>query len=99
MTLPFPASALAVVDGKKNTPAITYPPLHVKAIHTTAPIDTSARKNTRLLEVRRKRVENKEKRAAARKALERTVGGGKSGARAARIAAKFKTAMNVDVAA
>jgi predicted AAA+ superfamily ATPase len=91
-------------------PVVQYPSLHVKGIHTTAPTDTSVRKNTRLIEVRRKRIENKEKRHSARVALERAAAadikaGGKPGGRAARIAAKqaaqaTKTAaMDVDVSA
>lgn len=78
-----------------------YAPLHVKAIQTTAPIDTGARKNARLIEVRTKRIENKEKRREARAALERAaivdIRRGKPGGRATRLAKK--AAMDVDVAA
>lgn len=52
---------------------VQYAPLHVKALHTTAPLDNNARKAVRLEEVRKKRAENKAKRRQAREALERKV--------------------------
>lgn len=82
-------------------PAIAYAPLHIKALHTTAPLDPNARKTKRLAEVRQKRVEAKAHRLARRKEVERkvradllsAVGGGAKGAgkkfgRAERLAAK-----------
>ncbi|KLT42190.1 hypothetical protein CC85DRAFT_285782 [Cutaneotrichosporon oleaginosum] len=54
-------------------PPIAYAPLHIKAIHTSAPADPGARKAQRLAEVRAKRVEKKANRFAARKEMERKV--------------------------
>jgi hypothetical protein len=109
MTLPWPTTKLTVHTGDKGTdkenqaegeaphPPIAYAPLHIKAIHTTAPADAGARKAKRLAEVRAKRVEKKATRFAARKEMERKVrselsgkfvGGGKG--RASRRAEKAK---------
>lgn len=105
MTLPFPTSSLKVHSGEKTisapVPTVHYPPLHVKAVHTTAPVDNNSRKTQRLIEVRKKRVESKEKRRLARVAFEHTVAADIKasrgcGGRAARIAAKH-VKMNVDV--
>lgn len=52
---------------------IAYAPLHIKALHTTAPLDNNARKAKRLTEVRQKRAEAKVQRKARRKDLERKV--------------------------
>lgn len=59
--------------GKLPQAQVQYAPLHVKALHTTAPLDNNARKAVRLEEVRKKRAENKAKRRQAREALERKV--------------------------
>ncbi|TXT06042.1 hypothetical protein VHUM_03515 [Vanrija humicola] len=52
------------------TPAIYYAPVHLKGVLTEAPLDANARKQRRLTEVRRKRVESKEKRREANAKLE-----------------------------
>ncbi|WOO79659.1 uncharacterized protein LOC62_02G003182 [Vanrija pseudolonga] len=52
------------------TPAIYYAPVHLKGVLTEAPLDANARKQRRLTEVRRKRVETKEKRREAAAKLE-----------------------------
>lgn len=54
-------------------PQIAYAPLHIKAVHTTAPLDNNARKAKRLVEVRAKRVEAKAQRGVKRRELERKV--------------------------
>lgn len=48
-------------------PHVHYAPLVVKGITTTTPADGNARKNKRLLEVRQKRVETKEKKREERR--------------------------------
>lgn len=52
------------------TPAIYYAPVHLKGVLTEAPLDANARKQRRLTEVRRKRVETKVKRREAAAKLE-----------------------------
>lgn len=105
ITLPFP-TRLRVIDGEKEKPAkrlpqvnVEYAPLHVKALHTTAPLDNNARKAVRLEEVRKKRVENKLKRRQAREALERKVrldlGKARGKGRKARLAEKAEMAKAV----
>lgn len=84
------------VASKLPETPIEYAPLHVKALHTTAPLDNNARKAVRLEEVRKKRAENKAKRRQAREALERKVrldlGHARGKGRKARLAEKAEKA-------
>lgn len=83
-------------------PRIAYAPLHIKAIHTTAPADAGARKARRLAEVRAKRVDKKAQRVAHRHEMERKVRSEVSGkfakGRATRRAGKAAKADKMDVA-
>lgn len=85
--------------GKLPDAQVQYAPLHVKALHTTAPLDNNARKAVRLDEVRRVRAENKAKRRQAREALEHKVrldlGHARGKGRKARLAAKAAKAAKV----
>ena len=48
-------------------PHVHYAPLVVKGITTSTPIDSNARKNKRLAEVKQKRIETKEKKREERR--------------------------------
>lgn len=84
------------VASKLPETPVEYAPLHVKALHTTMPLDNNARKAVRLEEVRKKRAENKAKRREAREALERKVrldlGHARGKGRKARLAEKAEKA-------
>ncbi|GMK54231.1 hypothetical protein CspeluHIS016_0108170 [Cutaneotrichosporon spelunceum] len=88
---------------KTPHPPIAYAPLHIKAVHTTAPADPGARKATRLAEVRARRVEAKAQRLAKRHEMERKVRAEVSGkfikvkGRASRRADKAAKAAAMDV--
>ncbi|BEI81363.1 hypothetical protein CcaverHIS002_0205230 [Cutaneotrichosporon cavernicola] len=89
--------------GEKTAPhtPIAYAPLHIKAIHTTMPVDPDARKATRLAQVRANRVEKKTQRVAKRHEMERKVRSEVSGkfikGRASRLADKAAKAAAMDV--
>ncbi|BEJ11959.1 hypothetical protein CspHIS471_0204190 [Cutaneotrichosporon sp. HIS471] len=89
--------------GEKTAPhpPIAYAPLHIKAIHTTMPVDPDARKAERLAEVRANRVEKKTQRVAKRHKMERKVRSEVSGkfikGRASRLADKAAKATAMDV--
>lgn len=103
ITLPFAVTTLRVHDDKKTVPlpAGSYAPLHVKAVHTTAPADANGRKAKRIAEVRAKRIENRTKRRAEREKRDlqfaKEIKGHKPGGRKRRLAAKEVKEAKMDV--
>lgn len=75
-------------------PHVHYAPLHIKGITTSAPVDGTARKQKRLEEVRKRRVEVKEKKKKERedgiRRWEKSLGKGKKKGYTVRIGEEVK---------